>query len=158
MLDESGLAAPGWPLEHNWHLAVRRDREQTDLATDLLVEWLARDPILSDVDFASLLHRCVSLPCLVYVVYLIRCSHDKRNGGRRSSDLAGISAHWQAGGLPISHTCLWREWPRLSFTARIERAPSEYLLFFPVTLSGLAARAIPTAAVERALFHRARSG
>jgi hypothetical protein len=72
MLDESGLAAPGWPLEHNWHLAVRRDREQTDLATDLLVEWLARDPILSDVDFASLLHRCVSLVCLVYVVYPIR--------------------------------------------------------------------------------------
>ena len=46
----------------------------------------------------------------------------------------------------------------LPFTARIERAPSEYLLFSPVTLSGLAARAIPTAAVERALFHRARSG
>ena len=72
MLDESGLAAPGSPLEHNWHLAVRRNREQTDLATDLLVEWLARDPILSDVDFASLLHRCVSLVCLVYVGYLIR--------------------------------------------------------------------------------------
>jgi len=28
----------------------------------------------------------------------------------------------------------------------------------PVTLSGLTARVIPTAAVERALFHRARSG
>jgi hypothetical protein len=55
MLNESGLAAPGWPLEHDRHLAVRRDREQTDLATDLHVEWLSLDPILSDVDFASLL-------------------------------------------------------------------------------------------------------
>src|SRR5437870_3472981 len=106
MLDESGLAAPGWPLEHNWHLAVRRDREQTDLATDLLVEWLARDPILSDVDFASLLHRCVSLVCLVYVVYLIRCSHDKRNGGRRSSDLAGMTDCRLAGYWKRPPACL----------------------------------------------------
>jgi hypothetical protein len=30
--------------------------------------------------------------------------------------------------------------------------------FHPVTLSGLAARVIPTAAVEPAQFHRARSG
>jgi hypothetical protein len=54
MLDESGLAAPGWPLEHDRHLAVRCDCKQTDLATDLRVEWLSIDPILSDVDFASL--------------------------------------------------------------------------------------------------------
>jgi hypothetical protein len=51
MLNESGFAAPGRPLEHDRHLAVRRDREQTDLATDLHVEWFSLDPILSDVDF-----------------------------------------------------------------------------------------------------------
>ena len=90
MLDESGLAAPGWSFEHNRHLTVRRDREQTDLATDLRIEWLSLDPILSDVDFASLLHRCDFLVCPVYLVYPVRCRHDKRNGGRRSSDLAAM--------------------------------------------------------------------
>src|SRR6476660_6119477 len=55
MLDESGLAAPGWPLEHNRHLTVRCDREQTDLTTDLRIEWFLLDPIVPDVDFASLL-------------------------------------------------------------------------------------------------------
>jgi hypothetical protein len=55
MLDESGLTASCWPLEHDRHLAVRRDREQTDLATDLRVEWFSLDPILSDIDFAGLL-------------------------------------------------------------------------------------------------------
>jgi hypothetical protein len=52
MLDESGLAASGWPLEHYRHLAVRRDCEQPYLATDLRVEWLSLNPILSDIDFA----------------------------------------------------------------------------------------------------------
>ena len=81
MLDESGLAAPSWSFEHDRHLTVRRDREQTDLASDLCVEWLSLDPILSDVDFASLLHRRVFLVYLVYLVYPVRCRHDKRNGG-----------------------------------------------------------------------------
>ena len=74
MLDESGLAAPGWPLEHDRHLAVCRDREQTDLATDLRVEWLSLDPILPDVDFASLLSSHALLICSVSVyayVYLL---------------------------------------------------------------------------------------
>jgi hypothetical protein len=61
-------------------------------------------------------------------------------------------------GLPIFPPSPSRGAARLSFPARIGRAPSEYLFFSLVTLSGLTARAIPTAAVERALFHRARSG
>jgi hypothetical protein len=52
MLDESSLTASGWPLEHDRHLAVRRDREQPDLATDLRVEWFLLNPIVSDIDFA----------------------------------------------------------------------------------------------------------
>src|SRR3954468_6599904 len=55
MLDESRFAAPGWPLKHNRHLTVRRDREQTDLTADLRIEWFLLDPIVPDVDFASLL-------------------------------------------------------------------------------------------------------
>jgi hypothetical protein len=57
MLDESGFAAPGRPLEHNRHLAVRRNREQTDLATNLRVERFLRDSIVPNVEFTSLLHR-----------------------------------------------------------------------------------------------------
>jgi hypothetical protein len=73
MLDESGFAAPGWPLEHDRHLAVRRDREQTDLATDLRVKWLSLDPILSDVDFASLLgHLTLIQSAVSFALRLVR--------------------------------------------------------------------------------------
>ena len=81
MLDESGLAAPGWPLEHNRHLAVRRDREQTDLATDLRVEWFLRDPIVPDVDFASLLSSHALWSVVVYLRSRLVQAHDKRNRG-----------------------------------------------------------------------------
>src|SRR6185295_1960409 len=55
MLDESGLAAPGWSLQHHRHLAVRRNREQADLATDLRIERLLCDSIVPDIEFTSLL-------------------------------------------------------------------------------------------------------
>ena len=45
-----------------------------------------------------------------------------------------------------------------ALTARVDRAPFEDVLFFPVTLLGLTARAIPTAAVERGPSDAARSG
>src|SRR6185295_5516775 len=70
MLDESGFAAPGWPFEHDRHLTVRRDRKQTDLTTDLSIEWFPLDPIVSDVDFTCLLHCSVFLVYLAYMVYL----------------------------------------------------------------------------------------
>ena len=46
-------------------------------------------------------------------------------------------------------------WRRVSSTTRVDGV-SQILSYHPTF--GLAARAIPTAAVERALFHRARSG
>ena len=87
MLDESGLAAPGWPLEHDRHLAVRCDCKQTDLATDLRVEWLSLDPILSDVDFASLFCHLTSTSQSRPSFHVSRLTfhacweHDKRNRG-----------------------------------------------------------------------------
>src|SRR6185295_15033263 len=66
MLDESGLAAPGWPLEHYRHLTVRRDREQTDLTANLRIEWFLLDPITPDVDFASLLYHLTLIRSAVF--------------------------------------------------------------------------------------------
>ena len=81
MLNESGLAASGRPLEHDGHLAVRRDGKESDFTPNLGIKWFLIDTERPDVEFSSLLHEPVSLVCLVYVVNLARWSHDKRNRG-----------------------------------------------------------------------------
>ena len=69
MLNESGLTASGRPLEHDGHLAVRRDGKESDFATNLGIKWFPIDTERPDVEFSSLLHEPVSL---VYVVHLVR--------------------------------------------------------------------------------------